>query len=148
MNRVQSYGEENDVNLKLIVSLIKNMQNLGLIISEQMRGFGITSAQFAVMEVLYHKGSLTVNQIIEKTFSTSGNSSLVIKNLCKEGLTVKKENPEDKRSKLISLTRKGDELMSQIFPEHILLLAEALSHLTCDEKKEVTKGLRKLGKRE
>jgi len=146
MKRVTDYGEENNINLKLVLVLGKNIKKLKLKLIELAKEYGITTAQFSVLEALYHKGPLTVNEIIEKTFSSSGNISLVVNNLCKEGFTAKNENHEDKRSKMISLTEKGEKLMVNLFPVHMMQLGEMMNHMSLNEKQGIIENLKKLGK--
>ena len=146
MRRVTDYGEENNVNLKMVLVLGKNIKRLHLKLVEQLRKYGITTAQFSVLEALYHKGPLTVNEIIETTFSSSGNISLVVNNLCREGYTIKRYHREDKRSKVISLSDKGEKLMGDLFPEHMQVLGELMNHMTVDEKRGVIDNLKTLGK--
>lgn len=63
-----------------------------------MKAGGLTSSQFAVLEALYNKGDLKICEIIEKILTTSGNITVVIKNLEKEEFISKYPDPEDKRS--------------------------------------------------
>ncbi len=148
MKRNTDYGEENNINLKLVLVLGKNIKRLHVKLVEQLRNYGITTAQFSVLEALYHKGPLTINEIIETTFSSSGNISLVVNNLCKEKYTVKKDHEIDKRSKVISLSNKGEKLMENLFPEHIEELGELMNHMTIDQKREIIGKLKELGKRD
>lgn len=146
MRRVTNYGEVNNINLKMVLVLGKNIKRLNLKLVEQLRNYGITTAQFSVLEALYHKGPLTINEIINTTFSSSGNISLVVNNLCKEEYTLKNDHCDDKRSKVISLSNKGEKLMANLFPEHMQLLGELMNHMTIDEKKIIINNLKTLGK--
>lgn len=140
----KSYGELNNLNLKVIVSLSRSTQKLhkraGRIFNED----GLTTSQFAVLEALYHKGQLTVNEIIERILSTSGNMTVVISNLEKNALIEKKSNPADKRSWLISITEKGKKKFEGIFPKHLEDLKESLLDLTEGEKRTLVDILKKI----
>lgn len=144
--KVEAYSNNDNLNLKLVTVIGKNMKRISLTLANQLRSYNITAAQFSVLEAIYHKGPLTVNQIISKTFSTSGNISLVVNNLEKDGYVIKNCNPDDKRSKLISLSTIGNTLMSKLFPEHITLLRTLMNHLSEDAKEQLIEGLKKLGK--
>lgn len=105
---------------------------------------GLTLGQFAVLEILYSKGNLTINQIIEGVLTTSGNITVVIKNLKRDGLAQQLPNPEDKRSSLISLTSDGTKLIESILPSHFSNIEESFSALSKTERKELIKLLNKI----
>lgn len=105
---------------------------------------GLTLGQFAVLEILHSKGCLTINQIIECILTTSGNITVVIKNLKRDGFVQQLPNPEDKRSSLISLTAKGTELIESILPLHFSNIEESFSELSKAERKELIQLLKKI----
>ncbi len=107
---------------------------------------GITVKQFGVLEVLYHKGALTINEIIEKTLSSSGNMDLVIKNLEKSNLVIKKVSEVDKRSRKVDLTLKGKNLISEYFPAHTQCVDNIFSGMELTEKIELSELMKKLSK--
>ncbi|OOM74216.1 HTH-type transcriptional regulator MhqR [Clostridium puniceum] len=139
-----TYGSINNSNLKVLIRLSRTTQGLhrrsGAIFGQK----GLTTSQFSVLEILYHKGDLTINEIIENILSTSGNITVVIKNLEKECLVVRYGNPNDKRSSLISITEKGREKVEEIFPIHLKDLEESLINLSEEEKQVLTSILRKI----
>nr|WP_253199136.1 MarR family transcriptional regulator [Clostridium gasigenes] len=101
---------------------------------ETIKLSGLTSAQFGVLEALYNKGDLRIYEIIEKILTTSGNITVVIKNLEKDGLVKKNLDPEDKRSTIISITDKGKKIIEDILPNHINNISEIFNVLTDEEK--------------
>jgi MarR family 2-MHQ and catechol resistance regulon transcriptional repressor len=70
------------------------------------QGFSCTS-DFAVLEVLYHKGSLPVKEIGEKVLLTSGSITTAIQRLEQKGWLRKEAHPQDSRSIIVSLTDTG-----------------------------------------
>ena len=85
------YSEEEEINLKLIIGLSRTMQSITKKQSRFINEKSLTLPQFGVLEVLYHKGPLCINDIIEKTLSTSGNMTVVIENLRKDKYIEKKK---------------------------------------------------------
>ena len=104
----------------------------------------ITMAQFTVLEALYHKGDLSVGALIEAVLSTSGNMTVVIRNLEQRGLVSRKENPLDRRSFLVQLTEIGRDLISHVFTQHMMLLRSNLSILSDQEIESVIQIMKKL----
>jgi len=141
-----SYGELHDLNLKLVIALRRSMQpeerRLTALLSEN----GLTLAQFGVLESLYHVGPMNIKEIIEKSLSSSGNMTVVIRNLVKNDYITKDRDPEDGRAFIIQLTPKGHEVIDQIFPKHLNMLESVFSTLEKDEKKALLELLKKLNK--
>lgn len=109
-----------------------------------LRRNGLTPAQFTALEALYHKGELTIQQIIDAVLGSSGNMTVVIRNLEQQGLVQRLTNPMDRRSFLIGITDAGRALMDAVFPVHMQLLGEALTPISEDEKAVVINILKKL----
>lgn len=139
-----TYGKVNASNLTVLISLSRVTQALHKRAGKIFNEGGLTTSQFAVLEVLYHKGELTINEIIESVLSTSGNMTVVISNLEKDAWIVRNTNPADKRSCLISITEKGTKQVEQIFPNHLRDLEKSLQNLTEEEKKTLTSLIKKI----
>lgn len=131
-------------NGKIIIALARTMENTHRKSTEMLRLYGLTPPQFAVLEALWHKGDLTVQEIIDAVLSTSGNMTVVIKNLEKRDLILRKENPNDKRSFIIMLTDEGRKLIEEIFPLHMELIGEKLNILSDEEKTQIITILKKI----
>lgn len=97
-----------------------------------------------VLERLLNKGPGTVNQIIADTLSTSGNVGLIVNNLIDADLVEKSPNPADGRSRLISLTEKGDAKIRDYYPRHKAELRRLMSGVSRDDKKKLIKALSEL----
>lgn len=129
------------IDERLVSSLLGVMRSLERPLIKHVTAEKLTATQFAVLEMLFHKGELTVNEIIEGVFSTSGNISVVIDNLIKAGLLNKKLNPNDGRSRLIYLTAIGREKIEDYYPRHKNELRRLMSGLETTEKKALIKTL-------
>jgi MarR family transcriptional regulator, 2-MHQ and catechol-resistance regulon repressor len=139
-----TYGELEDLNLKALIALSRCTQNVHKREYKTIKEGGLTVSQFAVLEVLYHKGDLRICEIIDKILSTGGNMTVVIDNLVKESLVKRCVDPKDRRVNLISITEKGEDLISEIFPKHLENINEIFSVLTIEEKKNLISLLKKL----
>jgi len=139
-----TYGELNDLNLKTLIALSRCTQKVHKREYKTIKEGGLTVSQFAVLEVLYHKGDLRVSEIIDKVLSTGGNMTVVIDNLIKENLVNRCIDPKDRRANLISITEKGRNLISRIFPKHLENINEIFQVLTLEEKKKLISLLKKL----
>ncbi|MBE0451547.1 MAG: MarR family transcriptional regulator [Clostridia bacterium] len=139
-----SYGEENDINLKLVIALSRTHLSFGRGLQIFLNEYGLTLAQFGVLEALYHLGEMRICELIDKTLSTSGNMTVVIRNLEKEGLIERKTNPDDKRAFNIALTAKGEDKIKVAFESHLVLIDRFFSNLDGEEKLALQKLLKKV----
>ncbi|MCB2293887.1 MarR family transcriptional regulator [Clostridium algoriphilum] len=139
-----NYGELVDLNLKALIALSRCAQSVHKREYKTIKEGGLTVSQFAVLEVLYHKGDLRVSEIIEKILSTGGNMTVVIDNLAKENLVKRCIDPKDRRVNLISITDEGRKLISGMFPKHLENINDVFSILTSEEKKNLISLLKKL----
>ena len=139
-----TYSTQDQLNLKLIVGLYRSQARINRSTQKLLAEFHLTVAQFGVLEALYHLGSMKIGDIIAKTLSTSGNMTVVIKNLEKDGWIERYADPHDGRVSLIQLTEKGTQLIATIFPQHLQDLETVLSKLSSDEKNQLLRLLKKL----
>ncbi|MGN0708814.1 MAG: MarR family winged helix-turn-helix transcriptional regulator, partial [Anaerovoracaceae bacterium] len=76
-------------------------------------GYDLTLSQFGVLEALYHIGDLTVGEVKKKILSSDGTIPVVVKNLEKQGLICRRQDPADKRKSILSLTDQGKNVISK-----------------------------------
>lgn len=105
----------------------------------------LTQSQFAVLEALLHKGDLTSKELALKILKTKGNITMVIDNLVKKGLVVRRPCPDDRRKTYISLTPEGKDLIEDIFPRHAREITSFFSVLSEEEQKVLGSLCKKLG---
>lgn len=136
-----SWEKNSDIHLQIILQkAIKSINNK---IGKNFKEKGITVSQFSVLDVLYTKGEMRVCELIEKALSTSGNITVVIKNMEQKGWLYKKTCPTDKRAFLVGLTDEGKKLFESLLPEHRNEIKNTYSILSSEEKQELIRILKK-----
>ena len=143
MKDIKKLIEENQLDLSTLIVFTRAEHTIHRIEYKIIKQSGLTIAQFAVLEALYNKGDLKICEIIERILTTSGNITVVIKNLEKDGLIKKKPDPNDKRSCIISLTEEGKKIIEDILPNHIKNIKEIFEVLTDEEKNTLKTILKK-----
>ncbi|HFI0065965.1 TPA: MarR family winged helix-turn-helix transcriptional regulator [Streptococcus suis] len=113
---------------------------------ETIKKHNLTIAQFGVMEALYNKGKLRIQDLIDKLLSTSGNMTVVIKNMIRDGYIFKVPDSKDRRSFLIGLTPLGRETIERILPEHYQNICQIFSVLSPEEQDQLAHLLKKFKK--
>jgi MarR family 2-MHQ and catechol resistance regulon transcriptional repressor len=127
------------IGLKRAVNCIDKESNK--IFSE----YRLTTGQFAVLEVLYHKGDMSVGQVQEKILSSSGTMPLIVSNLEKRGYITRQADNRDKRRCILTITEPGRQLMAQVYPQNKLSIIQLMKCWTDDEKEQLSVLLKKFG---
>ena len=110
--------------------------------------YHLSTSQFAVLEALYHLGTLSQRALAEKLLKSTGNISIVLKNMEKRGLIERHRDPADNRYMRVSITGIGRELIDGMFGTHVAGIVDEMSILTVAEQEELARLCRKLGLRE
>ena len=134
------------VALKLWVVLARAYAAVSERAARDVARHGLTLAEFAVMEALYHKGQLLLGEVQKKILVSSGGVTYLVDRLEQRGLVERRLCAEDRRARYAALTPQGQELMDRIFPEHAECIAEVAGVLTPEEQLEVRRMLRDLGR--
>ena len=111
-----------------------------------LQGLGMCPGDFAVLEALLHKGPLPVNAIGKKVLLTSGSMTAAIDRLEERGLVERRDDPEDRRTRIIHLTAEGRKIIRRLFAIHERDMERAVSVLNAGEREELSGLLRKLGR--
>ncbi|MCL4549609.1 MAG: MarR family transcriptional regulator [Bacteroidetes bacterium] len=113
--------------------------------NDNIKSFGLTQPQFAVIEVLGHLGPLKVGEICNKMLVSGGNMTLVLDNIEKLGYVERVPSKEDRRAILVQLTSKGSVLFNETFKVHAEHITKLMSVLNAEEQKSLGELLKKLG---
>jgi MarR family 2-MHQ and catechol resistance regulon transcriptional repressor len=120
-------------------------------VQERMRleitKYNLRITEFSVLEVLYHKGKQTIQQIGNSILISSGSMTYVIDKLEQRGLLNRNACPDDRRVIHVTLTDDGNDLMENIMPKHQELVDYMLGSLNNDEEKIFVNLLKKVRKR-
>lgn len=142
MENIKTLIDDSKLNLSTLIAFTRAEHKIHSLEYKTIKERGLTISQFGVLEVLYNKGDLRIFEIMEKILTTSGNITVVVKNLEKDGLIRKIPDPLDKRSTIISITDKGIKVIEEILPDHIKNINNIFNILT-DEEKVVLKDILK-----
>lgn len=106
---------------------------------------GFKPSEFAVLELLYHKGPVTMSQVAEKVLLTTASVTHVVDQLEKMGLVARVASPEDRRVIHLHLSDAGRASIAACFPRHAQKIVEVVSGLTPEEQEQAILLLKKLG---
>jgi MarR family 2-MHQ and catechol resistance regulon transcriptional repressor len=131
-------------SLQLILSIGRAFKFVDDYVRPRMQKYGLTMTEFSVLMVLFHGGPTPLGELSERILLTGASTTYTVKKLEKRGLIARQSHPEDKRIVMGVISEKGRALAKQIAPLHATDLAEAMHHLSTDEKKTAAHLLRKL----
>ena len=141
-------GTEEQVRaLGTFIKLVRAAETVVASTSAHLAESGITTAQFGVLEALYHLGPMRLSDLAVKHLRTTGTLTIVVDNLVKNGLVERRPSPTDRRSIVVHLTEAGRTAIDAIFPAHVDLVVEAMSALSAEEQLELGRLCKKLGLR-
>ncbi|MGT2756501.1 MarR family winged helix-turn-helix transcriptional regulator [Streptococcus ovuberis] len=140
---IQEIIDANRSALNCLIALRRTMHTINQLEFPLIREKKLTLAQFGVLEILYNKGEMRIQTLIDKMLTTSGNMTVVIKNLERDGLVIRQCDPQDKRSYLIDLTDAGRQFIEEILPEHYQNIGHIFTVLEDAEKEQLVALLKK-----
>ncbi len=113
----------------------------------EMSKNNLSITEFSVLEVLYHKGKQTIQQIGHSILISSGSMTYVIDRLEKKGLIYRSACPDDRRAIHVTLTNDGNNFMENIMPKHQQWAANVFSSLNTEESEIFVNLLKKVSKK-
>jgi len=132
--------------LSAYVKLLRASETVHLETTRSLAQEDLSPSQFAVLEALYHVGPMCLTELAHKILKTSGNLTMVVRNLEKRGLVARQRSAQDQRFVGVTITDKGRKLMARIFPLHLRRIVELMDRLRPAQLEELARLCRKLGK--
>lgn len=132
--------------LKLYVVLTRAANAVHRVTDADIARHGLSTGEFAVLDVLYHKGPQLLGEIQRKVLVSSGGVTYLVDRLERQGLVARRDSPTDRRARIAALTTKGKALMDRIFPPHAAAIEQAVGGLDAAEQAAAIDLLRKLGR--
>jgi MarR family 2-MHQ and catechol resistance regulon transcriptional repressor len=112
---------------------------------QSVSALGLGLSDFAVLEVLLHKGPLPVNTIGKQILLTSSSITAAIDRLEARKLLRRVTIPNDKRARIVELTEAGRRLIERAFQRHANDMEETMAVLKTNERVELIRLLKKVG---
>jgi MarR family 2-MHQ and catechol resistance regulon transcriptional repressor len=106
---------------------------------------GLGPSDFAVLEVLLHKGPQPVNVIGKKVLLTSGSITAAVDRLESRKLVRRIADLTDGRGRIVQLTKAGRRLIERAFQKHASDMEETMAVLRSGERVELVRLLKKVG---
>lgn len=108
-------------------------------------GLRLGLSDFAVLELLLHKGPQLINVLGKKILLTSGSITTAVDRLEAKKLVTRIRDPQDLRARVVQLTPKGRHVIESAFIRHAADMEETIAVLDASERAELVRLLKKLG---
>jgi MarR family 2-MHQ and catechol resistance regulon transcriptional repressor len=132
-------------DLKTLTILFRATHRFETLIKQDVQQYGLNATEFGVLEVLYHKGPLSIQVIKDKILIASSSMSYVVEQLMDKALILRQQNQQDKRFSVLELSPQGQSLMNEVYPLHAQSLRHILNKLSADEEKSLQDLLKRIG---
>ena len=138
-------GDLSGAHLWLI--LMKAHRALAQVDARSIAASRLGLSDFAVLEILLHKGPLPVNTIGTIVDLTPGSISIAVDRLVAKGLVSRVESTQDRRVRIVALSARGKDLIASAFRKHSGQMKRVFSELSPEELRGLETALKKVGKR-
>ncbi len=139
-------GTEEEVRaLDAFIKLTRAAESINNRLSPLLNEWNLSISQFGVLEVLYHLGAMNLGELGQKLLKSGGNITMVVDNLEKRNLLIRRRNKADRRYVSVELTEKGRQLIGSIFPKHVRNIVNEMNPLKPEEQKDLSLLCKKIG---
>ncbi|WP_431801701.1 MarR family winged helix-turn-helix transcriptional regulator [Halobacillus andaensis] len=125
-------------NINVISHFLKNIYN------EKLSEYGLTSAQAKVIYFLAEHGEQTQSALQNRLYIKASSMNGIIETLLKNACITKDSSSEDKRTKVIRLTKKGEELDQTIWSIIQEIEEEITEGFSEEEERVIVSWLKKI----
>ena len=134
MKNLEKLFEEAQTELKTMIVFHKAERTFRAAESHVFKDHQLTPTQFSVLETLYSKGDLRIQNLIDSILATSGNMTVVIRNMVRDGWIKRETDPDEK----------GRKKIIEVLPDHIRNVQKVMGVFSEEEQKQLQTLLKKL----
>lgn len=138
--------EESTAALRLWVIMSRAHSAIEAHAAADVARHGLTLAEFAIIEALYHRGPMLLGEVQRRILVSSGGITFLVDRLTGKGFVERRTCEADRRARYAALTARGEALVAEIFPEHAAAVTRAMETLPPETKHEIADALRELGR--
>src|SRR5689334_16861301 len=103
-------------------SLQRVVHKVGRRLALHLENYELTPAQCGVLTHLQLAPEISQQTLADRLFVTKGNMVGLLDRMERRGLIQRRSDPEDGRSRVVSLTERGEQLAAQVIPEQEALI--------------------------
>lgn len=139
--------EEQDPRIKAFTVFIKSSQSVQKLIKQDFLKKEINLNEYAVMELLYHKGDQPIQAIGRRILLGSGSITYIIDKLEDKGFLYRRPCPKDRRKMFTCITESGKGYMDTRVVEQEGLINSIFDEWNDDEVEDAINLLKRIDTR-
>ncbi|MEM6903702.1 MAG: MarR family transcriptional regulator [Pseudomonadota bacterium] len=120
-------------------------QRVTALFQERMRDHDLTPTQFSSLCKMAETGEVSQNQLGRLVNLDPATNQGVVRRLQKRGLIQRRDDPNDRRRSLLTLTERGREVLATCLPAAARITPSVLKPLNSEERALLMDMLRRLG---
>lgn len=128
------------------VALAHCYRAMSSLIEASFANAGLSLTDFMLLEALLHKGPLNITQLQASVLLATGSMTAAVDRLEVRGLVVRVFSAEDRRSRVLELTREGRAAIEPAYEQHSSQLKQWMAVLSAGERASTFASLRRLEK--
>ena len=137
--------KEKEARIKAFTVFIKSSQSVQKLIKQDFLKKEINLNEYAVMELLYHKGDQPIQAIGKKILMGGGSITYVIDKLETKKFLYRRKCPEDRRVMFACMTDEGRAYMDKRVTEQEALINTIFDEWNDDEVEDAIQLLKRIG---
>lgn len=112
--------------------------------TQYVKASGLSMPQFGILMNLHHRQTCSVSNISDQMEITAAAASQLVDKLVQNGFLMRAEDPKDRRSKVLTLSPKGRNLIENGIQARLGWVDELVTGLTPEEYDSVSAALNSL----
>jgi DNA-binding MarR family transcriptional regulator len=134
----------NKNEVQLVRDVFRQFNRKAGVLKTDPYGLGVTLTQGSALVDIQHFGSLRPNELVGLLNLEKSSISRMVNGLFASGLIVIRPDPADGRAKIITLTKKGERMATQINGLADLSVTDLLQKLSASERTHVIAAFKKV----
>lgn len=130
---------------KLWIVLARAQRAVASYVEQCIAAEGLCLSDFMVLEILLHKGPMTISDIGQNVLLANASMTSAVDRLAQKSLVSREASPNDRRVRIVALTKKGRALITELYERHVADLEIITGVLTEIEQDQLRVLLKKLG---
>lgn len=131
---------------RLVALLPQLMQEISRYENNYVTTGKITCQQFLVLDQLAQQNEWTMNQFVQATEMKFSSATGMIDRLVKHGLARRRRGKEDRRTVLVMITQKGQDIIDEVYSQKKQGIIQLFKRLDASERQNYLDILEKLVK--
>lgn len=137
-------SDTNDKNIFELLHTIEKISYQMVVKWQQRSDNDLGISHILVLQELVNEGESRPSDIAKKLNFTPASLTHLSMKLTKQGLIERRQSEEDKRTKYLSITDAGKELVDKAYNDGIEVRRELFSHISTEEQQKMLEIYRKL----